>query len=70
MGFAGMPYYLGGEIKDFNKLQITTPASLYRRFNLNVHVHKEATATQQLCGLRWRVREFGVSPMCSKLFFV
>lgn len=37
----GLPYYLGGEIKLFSKLQITTPQALKDRFNLNVNVNAE-----------------------------
>jgi NADPH-dependent 2,4-dienoyl-CoA reductase/sulfur reductase-like enzyme/rhodanese-related sulfurtransferase len=34
----GLPYYLGGEIKERGKLLVTTPARLKQRFNLNVRV--------------------------------
>ena len=34
----GLPYYLGGEIKDRAKLLVTTPERLRERFNLDVRV--------------------------------
>ncbi|MDX1944491.1 MAG: FAD-dependent oxidoreductase [Pirellulaceae bacterium] len=34
----GLPYYLGGEIKDRGKLLVTTPARLKERFKLDVRV--------------------------------
>jgi NADPH-dependent 2,4-dienoyl-CoA reductase/sulfur reductase-like enzyme/rhodanese-related sulfurtransferase len=34
----GLPYYLGGEIKERSKLLVTTPARLKERFNLDVRV--------------------------------
>lgn len=37
----GLPYYLGNEIKQFSKLQITNPKALHDRFNLNVFTGKE-----------------------------
>jgi len=40
----GMPYYLGGEIKDRNALAVQTPASLLARLNLDVRVRTEATS--------------------------
>jgi NADPH-dependent 2,4-dienoyl-CoA reductase/sulfur reductase-like enzyme/rhodanese-related sulfurtransferase len=35
----GMPYYIGGEIHDRNKLAVQTPASLRQRFRLDVRVN-------------------------------
>lgn len=40
----GLPYYLGGEINQWNKLQVTTPKKLKERFNLDIHVHREVTS--------------------------
>lgn len=40
----GMPYYIGGEIKEWDKLQVTTPAALLRRFNINVQVQSEVVS--------------------------
>ena len=37
----GLPYYVGGEIEDRNKLTVQTPASLTERFGLTVHVLHE-----------------------------
>ena len=34
----GLPYYIGGKIKDRNKLLVTTPERLKARFNLDVRV--------------------------------
>ena len=33
----GLPYYIGGEIKDRAKLLITTPAQIAQRFGIEVH---------------------------------
>ncbi len=40
----GLPYYIGGEIKDRNKLLVVTPARLRERFNLDVRVRSLAVA--------------------------
>ena len=40
----GLPYYIGGVIKDEPELILHTPATLKGRFNLNVLVNTEATA--------------------------
>lgn len=52
----GLPYYIGGEIKERGKLTLQTPQSFRRRFNVDVRVHSEAVeilrATKQV-----RVRE-------------
>ena len=37
----GLPYYIGGVIKDRDKLFVQTPASFGRRFNMNIHVNSE-----------------------------
>jgi NADPH-dependent 2,4-dienoyl-CoA reductase/sulfur reductase-like enzyme/rhodanese-related sulfurtransferase len=38
----GLPYHIGGEIKDRRKLQVQTPESLGTRFDLDVRVMSEA----------------------------
>ncbi|KAL7430372.1 hypothetical protein ACHAXH_002452 [Discostella pseudostelligera] len=35
----GMPYFIGGEITDRNQMAVQTPASLRRRFNIDVRVN-------------------------------
>ncbi|QDU31311.1 Coenzyme A disulfide reductase [Anatilimnocola aggregata] len=40
----GLPYHIGGEIKDRNKLLVTTPAKLHERFNLDVRVRSSVLA--------------------------
>jgi len=40
----GLPYYLGGVIKDRARLLQETPESLHAKFNLDVRVHTEAVA--------------------------
>lgn len=39
----GLPYYIGGEIKDKNKLTLQTPESFNKRFNVDVRVLNEVT---------------------------
>ena len=38
----GLPYHIGGIIKDWDDLQLQTPESLKKRFNLDVRVFHEA----------------------------
>lgn len=40
----GLPYYVGGEIEEREKLMVQTPAKLRARFNLDVRVNSEAIA--------------------------
>lgn len=40
----GMPYHVGGEIADRNKLLVTTPAKLKARFNLDVRTSSSVAA--------------------------
>lgn len=40
----GLPYYIGGEIKQGDKLLVQTPESMRRRFNIDVRVKSEVTA--------------------------
>ena len=40
----GLPYYIGGEIKDKDELQLQTPESFNERFNVDVRVLSEVTA--------------------------
>ncbi|WP_040952657.1 FAD-dependent oxidoreductase [Gorillibacterium massiliense] len=40
----GLPYYIGGSIKDRGKLLVQTPESLYNRFNIDVRIHSEVIA--------------------------
>ncbi len=37
----GLPYYIGGEIKDRQRLLLNTPKSLYDRFRIDVRVNQE-----------------------------
>jgi NADPH-dependent 2,4-dienoyl-CoA reductase/sulfur reductase-like enzyme/peroxiredoxin family protein/rhodanese-related sulfurtransferase/TusA-related sulfurtransferase len=39
----GLPYYIGGAIKDRNKLLVQTPESFGRRFNIDVRIQNEVT---------------------------
>lgn len=39
----GMPYYIGGVIKDREKLMVQTPESMHTRFNLDVRILSEVT---------------------------
>lgn len=39
----GLPYFIGGEIADQNKLLVQTPQSLHARFNLDVRTRTEVT---------------------------
>jgi NADPH-dependent 2,4-dienoyl-CoA reductase/sulfur reductase-like enzyme/peroxiredoxin family protein/rhodanese-related sulfurtransferase/TusA-related sulfurtransferase len=38
----GLPYYIGGEIKDRSKLTLQTPESFNERFNVDVRINNEA----------------------------
>lgn len=40
----GLPYHIGGEITDRDKLAVQTPASLTKLLNLNVHARTEAVS--------------------------
>lgn len=40
----GLPYYIGGKIKEQSKLTLQTPASFAARFNVEVRVKNEAVA--------------------------
>ena len=40
----GLPYYIGGEIKDRDDLLLQTPESFKRRFNVDVRIRNEVTA--------------------------
>jgi len=40
----GLPYHIGGEISDRNKLLVQTPTSLKARFNLDVRIRSEVLA--------------------------
>lgn len=37
----GLPYYIGGAIKDKRDLTLQTPESFYRRFRVDMRVHHE-----------------------------
>lgn len=37
----GLPYYIGGEIKDKHALTLQTPESFYNRFNIDVRIRSE-----------------------------
>ena len=40
----GLPYYVGGEIRDRENLLLQTPESLKARFNLDMRIRSEAVA--------------------------
>ena len=40
----GLPYHIGGEIADRDRLLVTTPEQLRARFKLDVRIHNEVTA--------------------------
>ena len=40
----GLPYYIGGVIKDRDKLLVQTPESFNARFNIDIRIHSEVTA--------------------------
>ncbi|MBN1292248.1 MAG: FAD-dependent oxidoreductase [Candidatus Latescibacteria bacterium] len=40
----GLPYHIGGTIKDRNKLLVQTPQSLYERFRIDVRTQTEVTS--------------------------
>ncbi|MBE6969719.1 MAG: CoA-disulfide reductase [Ruminococcaceae bacterium] len=40
----GLPYYIGGTIRDPEDLTLQTPDSFYSRFRVRMHVHHEVTA--------------------------
>ncbi|MHB1452915.1 MAG: DsrE/DsrF/DrsH-like family protein [Saccharofermentanales bacterium] len=43
----GLPYYIGGEIKEKDKLTLQTPESFHARFNVDVRVLHEVTAVNR-----------------------
>ncbi len=40
----GLPYYIGGVIKDRDKLLVQTPESFNARFNIDIRIHNEAVS--------------------------
>ena len=40
----GLPYYIGGEIRDSSALTLQTPESFHARFHIDVRVNSEAVA--------------------------
>lgn len=40
----GLPYYIGGSIKEEGRLLLQTPKSFKDRYNIDVHVHHEVTS--------------------------
>ncbi|RLV58733.1 CoA-disulfide reductase [Parashewanella curva] len=44
----GLPYYIGGEIKDRSKLLLQTPQSFFNRFNVEVRVQHEVIKINRL----------------------
>lgn len=40
----GLPYYIGGAIKDKNELTLQTPESFWKRFRVKMNVHHEVLA--------------------------
>ncbi|QAT51043.1 pyridine nucleotide-disulfide oxidoreductase [Caproiciproducens sp. NJN-50] len=43
----GLPYYIGGTIKDKDRLLVTKPETLRSRFNIDVRVQSEVTAVNR-----------------------
>jgi NADPH-dependent 2,4-dienoyl-CoA reductase/sulfur reductase-like enzyme/rhodanese-related sulfurtransferase len=43
----GMPYYIGGEITDRDKLLLMTPESFYRKYRVKVHVGHEVVSVER-----------------------
>jgi NADPH-dependent 2,4-dienoyl-CoA reductase/sulfur reductase-like enzyme/peroxiredoxin family protein/rhodanese-related sulfurtransferase/TusA-related sulfurtransferase len=39
----GLPYYIGGTIRDRSKLLVQTPEAMKTRFNIDVRIHSEVT---------------------------
>ncbi len=52
----GLPYYLGGEIAERDKLLVVTPERLRKRFNLDVRVRTSVEAIDRV-GKKVRVRD-------------
>jgi len=52
----GLPYYVGGEIADRERLLVTTPEGLRTRFNLDVRIHSSVEAIDR-AAKKVRVRE-------------
>ncbi|QDU33942.1 Coenzyme A disulfide reductase [Poriferisphaera corsica] len=44
----GLPYYIGGEIQQREKLLVAKPELLINRYNIDVRVHNKATAIDKL----------------------
>ncbi|GLX65963.1 DsrE/DsrF/DrsH-like family protein [Paenibacillus glycanilyticus] len=40
----GLPYYIGGSIKERSKLLVQTPEAMFRRFNLDIRTQSEVTS--------------------------
>lgn len=43
----GLPYYIGGEIKEKSELTLQTPESFYKRFRIDVRIRQEATSVNR-----------------------
>ena len=52
----GLPYYIGGEIKDRQRLLLHTPQSLYDRFRIDVRVRQELVSIDR-AGKTVRIRD-------------
>ena len=55
----GLPYYLGGEIADRDKLLVVTPERLRTRFNLDVRVRTSVEAIDR-AGKKVQVRDLAL----------
>ncbi|WP_306299328.1 FAD-dependent oxidoreductase [Paenibacillus sp. MY03] len=44
----GLPYYIGGDIKDRSRLLVQTPEAMQSRFNLDVRINSEVTSINAL----------------------
>ncbi|MHA2255699.1 MAG: FAD-dependent oxidoreductase, partial [Candidatus Heimdallarchaeaceae archaeon] len=47
-GNCGLPYYVGGVIKDKEKLILVTPDTFHRRFNIDVKLNNEAISIDKV----------------------
>lgn len=40
----GLPYYIGGSIKERSKLLVQTPEAMFKRFNIDIRTQSEVVA--------------------------
>ena len=62
----GLPYYVGGVIKEQEELTLQTPESFWDRFRIDVRVRQEVTAIN-LCD-RHRISSFPFRRSCRRCF--